>query len=58
MLESKAAAAALRKDSDSSFDLSSDSEDSDKMNEEDADAANAKFENKDPKVRTDVRNLR
>lgn len=46
------------KDSDSSFDLSSDSEDSDKLAAEDADAMQAQFTTKDPKVRTDVRNLR
>ena len=38
--------------------LSSESEDSDKMAAEDADALNAQFVNKDDKVRTDVRNLR
>ena len=45
-------------DSDSSLNLSSESEDSDKMADQDADALNAKFVTKDPKVRTDVRNLR
>lgn len=46
-------------DSDSSsMNLSSESEDSDKMAAEDADALNAQFVNKDDKVRTDVRNLR
>ena len=47
-----------KNDSDSSLNLSSESEDSDKMAEQDADALNAQFVNKDPKVRTDVRNLR
>ena len=45
-------------ESDSSFDLSSKSEDSDKMDDADADALNAQFVEKDPKVRTAVRNLR
>ena len=54
----KKAKSLARKDSDSSFDMSSGSEDSDKIDEGDADAMNAQFVNKDPKVRTDVRNLR
>lgn len=45
-------------DSESSFDLSDDSDDSDKMDEKDAEALNAQFVDKDPKVRTAVRNLR
>jgi len=56
--DKKVALSAARKDSDSSFDLSSESDDSDKIDEGDADALNAQFVNKDPKVRTDVRNLR
>ena len=42
----------------SSLNLSSDSEDSDKLAEEDADAQNATFVTKDAKSRTEVRNLR
>ena len=45
-------------ESDSSLDLNSQSEDSDKMDDADADALNAQFVEKDPKVRTAVRNLR
>lgn len=45
-------------ESDSSLDLDSQSEDSDKMDDVDADALNAQFVEKDPKVRTAVRNLR